>query len=240
MVSDDDSNKVSALLASTQQLRTHWSGLIINIMGFTIVANLAIWSFFIQPYITIFNATEYWEHSYLAFASTVSLVLLFLWRLYTRKLDLGVANLYPDLIYFEGELSCPPDYGISGYLKRELGDAGDFLQSNDLTSEQKSKVASRLVKERLIGARGHKIINWITLLMMLVLVWIVFSLGIFELGEANEHGIVRTNFKIICGIFSGFSFIGMVVLMLRWPRKPCEGQVEKFIDDVKTMEANKQ
>ena len=68
----------------------------------------------------------------------------------------------------------------------------------------------------------------------------VFSLGIFELGEANEHGIVRTNFKIICGIFSGFSFIGMVVLMLRWPRKPCEGQVEKFIDDVKTMEANKQ
>ncbi len=241
MVNGDDSNKVSALLASTQQLRTHLNGLIYNIIGFTIIANLAVWTLFLQPYITHFTQEQTWDHSYLAFASTISLVLLFLWRLYTRYLDLVIANLYPDFIYFEGKLSCPSDYGTSGFLKRELKDAGNFLQSGDLTSEQKAKVASHLVNRRLSGSRGHGITNWITLLIMVGLVWIIFSLGIFEFWHlgygANEHGIVRPDFKLICGIIGLGALIGMIILIIVWPKKPSKEQVGKIVRDTTKTES---
>ncbi len=39
-------DKVQALLASAQSLRTHWSGAIIQIMNFNIVANVAVWTIF--------------------------------------------------------------------------------------------------------------------------------------------------------------------------------------------------
>jgi len=125
------------------------------------VEQLPDWS--MVKWSTIWMQTKrrhYWGHSYIAFASTISIVLLVLWRWYTRYLDNGIANLYPELIFFEGKLSCPPQYATSSYLKRNLGSAGDLL--DPLSFEQKSQVVAQLVKEKRIGDRGHAVINWLT------------------------------------------------------------------------------
>jgi large-conductance mechanosensitive channel len=60
MTIDLDVNKAQALLKSAQELRTHWSGLINNVMNFAIVTNVAVWTLFIQAYIWDFRETQYW------------------------------------------------------------------------------------------------------------------------------------------------------------------------------------
>jgi hypothetical protein len=235
MTIDLDVNKAQALLKSAQELRTHWSGLINNVMNFAIVTNVAVWTLFIQAYIWDFRETQYWVHSYLVLASTISIVLLALWRSYTAYLDNSIAHLYPELIYFEGKLSCPPEYGTSAYLKRNLGSAADFLDTMQ-NVEHKAKVVAQLVDKKLIGGRGHDKINLLVLIVIFILALIIFVFGIFgfpKIGAgAGEQGVVRTELKVLCGFFSICGIVCMAILLTRWQRKPCKQQVQEIVDQV--------
>jgi hypothetical protein len=235
MTNDWDVSKIQALLGSAQQLRTHWSSLITHVMNFAILTNVAVWTLFIQAYIGSFRETQIWDHAYLALASTVSIVLLFLWRWYTKYLDSNIAHLYPELIYFEGELSCPSRYGTSAYLKRNLGKAGGCLHK--ITDyKQKAEVVARLVEKKLMGGRAHDIINWLILALVVILALIVFGLGIFEFprigGGATEHGLVRCELKWLCGIISIVGIVGMILLLATGQRKPSKKRMQAIITQV--------
>lgn len=230
-----DVNKAEALLGSSQELKMHWSGLIVNVMYFTIVALVAVWTLFIQFHLGDFKEAHVWNHAYLVLASTISILLLALWRWYTKYLDANIAHLYPELIYFEGKLSCPSQYGTSAYLKRNLGSAGDRL--NEITDvEQKAEVVAHLVKKNLIGDRGHLTINLIAFGVNVLAFIIVFGFGIFEClpigGGVPESVVLRAELKWLCGIFSVGGTIGMMALLFTWPRKPCELQIQEIITKV--------
>ncbi len=198
-MSDDlDVNKAQTLLKSAHDLRMHWSGHIIQIMYFTIIALLAVWTLNAQVYMQEYNSVGFWYHAYLANAAVVSIVLLIIWRLYTKRLDNGIAHLYPELIYFEGILSCPSEYGTNAYLERNLGKAGEKL--NSITDFKiKADVVKQLVDKKRIGGRLHNYINWTVLVIIAICVFIVLGLGIFEcpkiVAGAVDQGSQRYRFK---------------------------------------------
>lgn len=231
MVGDFNETKAQALLGSTQALRMHWSGLITQVMNFAILTNVAVWTFSLQAYIDIFNREQFWAHSYIAAASTISIVLLVLWRWYTHYLDNTMCDLYPDLVFFEGKLSCPPQYGTLAYLKSSLGDIGKLLDT--VPNEQRPQVIRELVKDKLMGGRGHTVINSLTLAAVIFLALLIFGLGILGFWKigfgATEQGIVRLDLKWICGIISIGGIISMIVLLAIWQHKPSEPQLKNII-----------
>lgn len=240
MSKDLSTKEAQALLVSAQALRTHWSSLITHIMSFAILTNVAVWTFFLQAYFGNFQEYGAWAHSYIASASTISIALLVIWRWYTQYLDNNIVQLYPELVYYEQQLSCPSQYGTSGLLKRVLGSVGNFLLE-DRTAEQKAYIIGQLVNRKLIGGRGHGFINWLTLAAIVSLAFIVFGLGIFELEVgvgAAEQGFVRLGVKIVAGVISGLSVVGMVILLIRGQRNPCEQQVQNIITRVKELKSN--
>lgn len=227
-----------ALLTSTQALRTHWSGLIINLMYLVILLNLANWTIFMQMYFSVFRENGVWDHSYIAFASTITVVSLTFWRWHTKQIDDGIARLYPEFIYFEGALSCPPQFATSRYLQqpRALGDAGEFLQRDTLTYGQKAEVLGTLVDKRLVGARLHDKINWFALSVTVIMTIIIFGLGIFGLfqigGGAMEQGIIRPELKWICGTLSILSIVLLGRIIVKRQRTPSKRQVEDIIKTI--------
>jgi hypothetical protein len=229
---DLDTSKAQALLGSAQGLRTHWSGLITSIMNFTIVTNVAVWTLFIPIYITFFKETQTWAHAYLAVAATISTLLLAIWRTYTNYLDHNIVNLYPELIFFEGQLSCPHKYGTSGYLERVLGNAGKFLSSEEISIKVKCDVIKDLIEHKFIGGRGHRCINWLTLVATIILTLIVFlfGMGLLKIGAgAGEQGFIR---PWLMWVFGGLSIIG-IILMIRLlvvgQRNPCQQLVDNIV-----------
>lgn len=52
-----DKEDSRAQIASLQQLRTHWSGVITNHLGFALTINVAIISYFLKSYIDTLNST---------------------------------------------------------------------------------------------------------------------------------------------------------------------------------------
>ncbi len=176
-----------------------------------------------------FDDKQFWDHSYLALASTISIVLLVAWRGYTRYLDSSIAHLYPEMVYFEGRLSCSSKYGTVAYLKRNLGVAGKFLSDSNLTYENKADIVAKLVSNRLISGRGHFKIDLISLGLVLLLAFIVFGLGIFGFpqigGGVQEQGIVRYELKWIFGSLSGFGVVIMVYLLATRHKKPSKQQI---------------
>lgn len=236
MTDNNDTSKAQALLSSSQTLRTHWSSSINQLMSFNIVTNIAVWTLLIEPYLKIYQDTQIWCHSYLALAATISVVLLALWRWYTYYLDTQIVNLYPEFVYYEGVLSSPDDLGTSGQITRNWGNSIKE-KYHELTKEQKVQVIKKLISNKLIGARGHSVINVITLILMVALITIItFGCGIFDfikLGYgAQEIGIVRPFLKIIAGGMSLLSCLVVVILLCIQPHDPTDFQINSIIDNL--------
>ncbi len=145
-----------ALLQSTQQLRTHWSGVITTRIGFVIVASVAIWSYFLKVYIDSFDGILGTQPLYLLVATIISTILFALWHEDTRRFVEQISLRYADFILYEGLLSVPPEYGTSGYLMSAVSDdLSIILEDKDLTSEQRAKGILMLSKEKhLRGGKG--------------------------------------------------------------------------------------
>ncbi len=144
-----------ALLQSTQRLRTHWSGVITTHVGYAIMINVAIWSYFLKTYIDSLATSSDGQPVYVGAAAALSSIALGLWRLYTRYTDNAIAGLYPDFLLCEGTLSVPAEHQTSGYLTREVPPVRLILLDNDLKLEQKVEGIRELVESKHIGRRGH-------------------------------------------------------------------------------------
>ncbi len=49
---------VRAILQSTQQLRTHWSGVITQHIGYVLTVVTAIWAFFLKAYLDTIHCSR--------------------------------------------------------------------------------------------------------------------------------------------------------------------------------------
>jgi len=125
------------LLQSTQQLRTHWAGMITQHLGFAITANLVIWSYFLKSYVDSLTGQSQVQPLYILVAAALSSILLGLSRLFTHWLDDNIAELYPDFLLYESRLAVPPDRGTSGYLIRLVPKVNLVLLNDGLTPEQR-------------------------------------------------------------------------------------------------------
>jgi len=199
-----DKSDAHAMLASTQQLRTHWSGVITNHLSVSLTINVAIWSYFITAYIDSSKDNSA-DHIFILVASALSSILLGLWRLYTRHIDDHLANLYPDFLLWEGVIGIPFERGTGGYLVKAVENAKPLLTSKNMTVEDRVKGIEKLIAAKRIGDRGHKRIDLFSLTAIIAISILSFFI-ILSSGEksywffliANLLGIIFLIISLTC------------------------------------------
>lgn len=85
------------LLQINQNLRNHWSGYILQLMGFVIVANAAIWSLFIQSFNNDDEVGISVGINFILSAGLSSLT-LGIWRWYSKSLDKEIENIAANVL----------------------------------------------------------------------------------------------------------------------------------------------
>lgn len=213
-----------AVLQSTQQLRTHWSGVITTHVGYTVVINVAIWSYFMKAYIDSLAIPEQAQPLYIGLASALSSILLMLWRFYTRYLDNHIAGLYPDFLRCEHALSVPIGSGTSGYLIREVPLVGDILQDGDLSHGQKMEGVQVLIKSKRIGRRGHL---WFDLCTLLVILVMSVVSGV-ALKQQLQNPIV-----IVCFLGMAIGFFFTIFEFFYYQRQPSRKLIQETLTELK-------
>jgi len=232
---------VRALLNSAQQQRLHWARTITMLIGFVVVLNAGLWSYFLIEYIKVDGALP----SYILVPSAVSVITLGLWRIYTRYIDNHIASLYPELVYYEARLSVPPEMGISGYLIRNVPHIEAIIK-RAVPPDKKREAIACLVKRNRVGSRGHDKIErttlgfiTITLIASILSLWRVWDsikimLASVEL-SLESVALLLTIFYSACfvGIFLGLALV--LFAKLSNQRNPEEGLVKKILKELYSL-----
>jgi hypothetical protein len=131
---------------------------IISILGTAWALFAAIWAFLLKACMDARNL------NYIVIAAASSSIVLGVWRLYTRYLDNGIANLYPTFVYCEQIMGVPSEYGTVAYLRESV------LRGFDLPSDKQALLdgVRELVENRHIGNRGHDALDRLAALVILV------------------------------------------------------------------------
>jgi len=166
-VEQEELENSRALLQNREQLRRHWSGLIINLTGFLVVAVAAILSF-ITSY--AFDNLDDFSKVYSALLITAGLcsTTVGFIRWYIRSIDNQIARIYPSILRYEQILGVPGDEGIIEYLLTHWGkdkkEKQELLTSfSNLNNDERVLVLKTLTDKKLLGGRGHEIIDLILL-----------------------------------------------------------------------------
>lgn len=213
------------LLQSTQELRTHWSGVITSHFGYAIALNVAIWSYLLKSYIDSLAASSQSQPSYIVLAAGLSAILLGVWRVYTHEIDDYIAALYPDFLLYESILSVPYDHGTSRYLIKAVPNVRLILLDNELTPEQKLKGITALAELRRVGTRGHFRIDFFTL----VIIFAMFEVGLLSLSKLPPLPWLAFAyfFLIYIGVFL------TLFAMLYYQKKPSEKLIQRMLIELK-------
>jgi len=223
-------DNIKALLTSAQQQRHHWSAMITTLMGFVIVLNGGLWSYFLLEYIRVAGERP----TLFLIPSAVSAITLGAWRIYTRYLDDQIASLYSELIFYEASLSVPSNFGTSGYLIKNVPQVKPILES-ELLPEKKAKAIKMLAEAKRIGNRGHVTIEiatlvfiFLTLVGSLVSLWwvYVYPKAPFELPEL-PYLIVY----ILCLIFILIGIV-LVIVALYNQKNPTTKLVNDTLEEI--------
>jgi len=216
------------LLASTQQLRTHWSGVITSHFSLSLTVNVAIWSYFVTSYVDSMKNSSTAETTFLFLASALSSSLLGLWRLYTRHIDDHIANLYPDFLLYEGVLQVPPDRSTSGYLIKAVTGLDRILLSEQLGLERKVEVISELIKSKRVGNRGHFSID----LFALIAIILMSLLSLFLFWPLSW----KLELLFLAGNTIGL--ISVIAAMKCFQRNPCGKQLDDLLRENQNSKGN--
>lgn len=222
------SEAAGVLLQSTQQLRTHWSSVITTHIGYTLMVNVAIWSYFLKSYIDSFTGSSEAYPLYIVLAAALSSMTLGMWRLYAHYIDNHIAGLYPDFILYESILAVPFNRGTSGYLTRAVPILDSILSDNNLTTEQKSEGISTLVKSKRIGRRGHLTIDVLTLVVLI---------GMFAVSLSLQSEL-QSSLAIAC--FAGI-YIGLLFTLLGlffYQKNPSKRFIKDILSELKKNGGN--
>ena len=161
-----DKPEAGQLLQSTQKLLIHWSTLIYALSGYTGIVFLGIWSFLLKAYMDSSRppAGPLLPIDYLLIASAASSLLLGIWRVSTRRVDIMVARLYPTFIYCEMILGVPSNYGTLVYITDHV--LKDFKKTLTRDHEQLLRGIEHLVNAKRIGTRGQGSIDLFAALLI--------------------------------------------------------------------------
>lgn len=212
-----------SLLRSTQQLRTHWSGVITSHLSLAITINAGIWSYFLKSYLDSVSKGSTDALSYIAFSGGISTILLGLWRLYTRYLDDNIANLYPDFLLYEGVLDVPVNRGTSGYLIRNVPNVDGILKGN-FTLEKKVEAIAKVVRSKRIGSRGHWVIDLFVSVISLFILSVTITLSIQRKLDCST--------SLITLSMMGVGILFLIVGILRYQRNPSENFIIEIIKEM--------
>jgi hypothetical protein len=193
-------------------------------MGYAIVLNVGIWSYFLKAYVDSSAMPGREQPLYIGVASALSSIAIMLWRLYTRYVDNYIAGLYPDFLFFEGVLSTPTTSGTSRYLMKAVPIVSRILTNSGLTPEQKLKGISRLVSLKHIGRRGHFWLDFCSLMLILIM-------------AVASAVVLRSQFQqpiaITCFVGIGVGLIFTLFEFFYYQREPDAGLVDRIIVDLK-------
>ena len=220
-------DKIRSLLNSAQQQRRHWSTMIITLMGFVIVLNGGLWSYFLTEYIKGGGA----QPTLVLIPSAVSATTFGLWRIYTRSLDKQIAYLYSELVYYEARLAVPHNFGISAYLTRSVPHIETILDS-ELEPEKKAKAIESLAKAKRIGSRGHaRIEKWILNFIVLTLIGSIVALWRVYIYEKATLELPYLIVYIVCLAFIVLGIV-LVVIALTYQRDPSPKLISAIMKEI--------
>lgn len=225
-------DNILSLLNLAQQQSMHWSTMITTLMGFIIVLNGALWSYFLIEYITG-DATQ---PTLMCIPSAISAVTLGLWRLYTRYLDNQIAHLYSEILYYEVMLSTPHNSGVSGYLCRHVPFIESIITSK-LEPLKKAEAIESLAKAKRIGNRGHALIDLGVLgFIVFTLVASVFAFWWVFIHKGNNLELYNGLGYVVCLILILFGIL-LVFFALHNQRNPSRDLITKVISDAQEIES---
>lgn len=217
------------LLQIKERLRNHWSRIINNLLGFTIVALAAIGAFFGQSYIT---HAGHPEKTVLFFylAAAASALILGLWRLYSRYIDNQVAQLYPEIFLYETNLGVAPSYGIWGYLSRNIPILSNSVSINNLEATERVELLRQLADRKRLGTRGHLAIDIPVLLSIILLIGFAFRLLCLYYAEYLSKYDKEYFGLPYCLMFTGLILV--IMAMRKYQRKPSAADIEQAVNAI--------
>jgi len=176
---DENLENIRVFYQTAQQRRTHLSGVIVNLIGFTISANVLIWSILGEAFVKSPKNNIQNRHWYIFIGAILSSISVFLWRWYTHYLDKQIMeDVYPSLAFYEAKLKIPEDLSTwAGVINKALSKEKNhdtYLQAMLLRPDQRKNAVRYLIKEKCYGCRGHNTINIITIIYV-TLVWFALS-----------------------------------------------------------------
>ena len=205
-----DKEDSRAQLASLQQLRTHWSGVITSHLSLALTINVAIISYFLNSFIDTMEGEP--KYTLLFAMAALTSIIFGLWRLYAHYLDHTIANLYPGFLKNELRIGLPENEGTIAYLKRELVKARWVLDDPDISHKKKVKGLIHLVHKKRIGTRGHLSIDITIIAVQLVMNIVIPYFGRHHITELN------TVFLAIGALGLSLTVLGMFRFQ-KWVRK---------------------
>ncbi len=217
-----DNDDARTILQSTQSLRTHWSGVITQHIGFVMTIILGIWTFFLKAYVDSPGSVSFKKNPwYIIIATILSAIFLILWRLYARYLDNAIANLFSTFIYCESILGLPDGIGTVGYLlrikspisRKQVFTEDQIIKWYTLCPEQKSKVIEELFNMKRIGARGHFAIDMITF-VTIILMFICCGLSVIFKCYSQIFLCNNKPWHIILTIFTVWYIISIIIIVM--------------------------
>jgi len=218
------------LLQNREQIRKHWSGLIINLTGFLVVTIAAVISF-VATYV-FDNIDDYGGvYSACLISAGVSSIAIGFIRWYIRSVDNQIARIYPSILRYEQMLGVPVDEGILEYLLTHWGkdkkDKQKFM-TNFLSLNNSERVSALkiLINKGRMGGRGHEIIDLIFLIVIALLAVLLFFLFV-KIDVDSPVLLVITGFFLI---IVGWSLVHRAYS--KYQRTPKKKDIECAINEV--------
>jgi len=228
----EELENIRVLLQNREQLRRHWSGLIINLTGFLVVGIAAVLSFITT---FVFNNLDDFSKVYSAFIVTVGLcsTAVGFIRWYIRSVDNQIVRIYPSILRYEQILGVSDDEGILEYLLTHWGKDQKIKQESltsflTLNDDERVSVLKILINKGRMGGRGHEIID---LIFLIVIALLAVLLGCLFLKSDIDFPIllVITGFLLIIA-----GWILVYRAYSKYQRKPKKEDIECAINEVIT------
>jgi hypothetical protein len=210
---------VRTRLAIANQTRATIYAAIVNLHGVVVAANAVVGSSLIVAYISMGGAYPL----LVIVGSAISSIIVGLWRLYVQYLDNQIASLYPEIVLYEAMLPVitPRLTGIRHHLVNNCKSLEGIFTAS-LKPEQQAEVVARLVRERHIGSRGHRLFN----LGAAFFIAVLFAISIVSVKHSDA---LWTWYYCLCvaGTAVGFALVGYAYWTGQKDPKECEvsGQI---------------
>lgn len=219
---EENLENIRVLYQTVQQRRTHLSGVIVNLIGFTITANALIWSVLGQAFIKSQENNVENGLRYLFAAAFISSITVILWRWYTHYLDKEVMkDVYPSIAFYEAKLIIPDDLSswagvVNKAIKKEKNHT-IYTQAMLLSPDQRKIAVQHLIEQNCYGCRGHNAIDIIAIVYVF-LIWCI-PLWIFK----------KMHVYFVTGLVISIFFLTLTAIVLYRQRNPLVEDIKEVI-----------